>query len=221
MSYHQFIVEIKEALIEERITNFYPEQNTDVAYSFEEFLSELEDYLNDNYGDEGDSEADKKHLAFLREHPEERQDIWSGVCDDLEEYYDKFEKEGCECEWVNDHDGKPITFCYKPAVYCKTYGLEYCSEHINEAEGGSWCEDKTCDSCNKARAEDVIEAAKADAAYERFLAESSESFTRTCCACNEDFTPSVEHASDGVCDECVSEKGKKQVLITKIVQWCA
>jgi len=42
--------------------------------------------------------------------------------------------------------------------------------------------------------------------------ESGESWTRNCLECDEDFTPSVEHARDGVCDECVSEKGKKQVL---------
>ena len=39
-----------------------------------------------------------------------------------------------------------------------------------------------------------------------------ESYTRPCMECGEDFTPSVDHADDGVCDECVSEKGKKQVL---------
>ena len=42
--------------------------------------------------------------------------------------------------------------------------------------------------------------------------ESDESYTRTCMECGEDFTPSVDHADDGVCDECVCEKGKKQVL---------
>ena len=36
--------------------------------------------------------------------------------------------------------------------------------------------------------------------------------TRECVECEEDFTPSWEHDDDLVCDECVSEKGKKQIL---------
>jgi hypothetical protein len=36
--------------------------------------------------------------------------------------------------------------------------------------------------------------------------------TRECVECKEDFTPSWEHDNDLVCDECVSENGKKQIL---------
>jgi hypothetical protein len=140
------------ALTEERTANFEREQNTDDAYTFEEFLEELEEYLENNYGDEGDSEEDKENLAHLREHPEIREDIWAGVCDDLEEYYE----EKVLCGWC--------------------------------AESGKDCQ---CD-------------------------DSGESYKRSCMECDEYFTPSVEHARDGVCDECVCEKGKKQILITKI-----
>ena len=155
MSYYDFILEIVEGLTEERIGNFYREQNIDDAYTFEEFLPELEDFLNDNYGDILFGEPNHKHLTFLRKHPEEREDIWAGVCQDLEEYYEK--EEPHKCEWSDD--------CEKPAVYCKEFGLEYCSEHICESLGGSWCDYNTCGSCNKARAADAIEAAKMEAQY--------------------------------------------------------
>jgi len=36
--------------------------------------------------------------------------------------------------------------------------------------------------------------------------------TRECVVCHDDFTPSMEHDNDTVCDECVSEKGEKQIL---------
>ena len=107
------------------------------------------------------------------------------------------------CEW---------DYCPKNAVSCVTYGEEYCAEHISEAEDGAWCESKACKSCDEARVEDAINAALQEAEEE----ETGESFTRTCLECDDDFTPSVEHAKDGVCDECVSEKSKKQILIKSI-----
>jgi hypothetical protein len=48
--------------------------------------------------------------------------------------------------------------------------------------------------------------------------ECCESFTRDCIECKEDFTPSKEHAYDKVCDECVSEHGKTQVLMPKCAE---
>ena len=151
MSYQAFILEIVEGLTEERIGNFSREQNTDDAYTFEEFLPELEDFLNDNYGDVLFGEPNYKHINFLREHPEEREDIYGGVCQDLEEFY---KKEKHICEWISHHwrDYPPEGIeCEEPAVFCKTYGLEYCAEHICESLGGDWCEDETCENCNEAR----------------------------------------------------------------------
>ena len=156
MSYNAFILEIVEGLTEERILNFYREQNTDDAYTFQEFLPELEDFLNENYGDAVVGEPNHKHLAHLREHPEEREDIWAGVCQDLEEHYGENENPHM-CEWGAD--------CEKPAVYCKEFGLEYCSEHICESQGGSWCNHNDCGSCNEARRLDAIEAAEMEALH--------------------------------------------------------
>jgi hypothetical protein len=39
-----------------------------------------------------------------------------------------------------------------------------------------------------------------------------ESTERICVACNEDFTPSIEHYRDTVCDSCVCERNIEQVL---------
>ena len=156
MSYNAFILEIVEGLTEERILNFYREQNTEDAYTFQEFLPELEDFLNENYGDAVVGEPNHKHLAHLREHPEEREDIWAGVCQDLEEHYGENENPHM-CEWSDD--------CGKPAVYCKEFGLVYCSEHINESLGGDWCDHKDCGSCNEARRLDFYEAAAMEALH--------------------------------------------------------
>jgi hypothetical protein len=62
-----------------------------------------------------------------------------------------------KCEWGDD--------CEKPAVYCKEFGLEYCSEHICESQGGSWCNHNDCGSCNEARRLDAIEAAEMEALH--------------------------------------------------------
>ena len=40
-----------------------------------------------------------------------------------------------------------------------------------------------------------------------------EATPRNCAECKEEFTPSWEHNFDTVCDECHSEKGKKQVVV--------
>jgi len=42
--------------------------------------------------------------------------------------------------------------------------------------------------------------------------DNEEADSRKCVECAEDFTPSMPHRHDTVCDECVSEKGKTQVL---------
>jgi len=149
MSYQAFILEIVEGLTEERIGNFSREQNTDDAYTFEEFLPELEDFLNDNYGDVLFGEPNQKHINFLREHPEEREDIYGGVCQDLEEYYKEQDKH--ECQWGG---------CDKEAVFCEEFGTEYCSEHICESQGGAWCDIEKCKSCKEARRLDAIEEAE-------------------------------------------------------------
>jgi hypothetical protein len=50
------------------------------------------------------------------------------------------------------------------------------------------------------------------------IEEDCESWCRPCVECFEAFTPSKEHEKDLVCDECVSEKGKEQQLITWTIQ---
>ena len=167
MSYQAFILEIVEGLTEERILNFYREQNTDDAYTFQEFLPELDDFLNDNYGDAVAGEPNHKHLAHLREHPEEREDIWDGICQDLEEHYGKNENPHM-CEFVGGGmvNGTMWGYeCEKPAVYCREIGLVYCSEHICDTNGGSWCEYDDCASCNEARRLDAIEEAAMEALH--------------------------------------------------------
>ena len=79
--------------------------------------------------------------------------------------------------------------------YKGTESEHKCDEHPDEVLLYDGSGDFYCEVCDK---EDE---------------ESGESFTRTCQECDDDFTPSVEHAKDGVCDECVSEKGRKQILI--------
>ena len=93
---------------------------------------------------------------------------WEALEYVLEEYCKMNRKHMCEWvssrrvngNWVQDDD------CEEPAVYCKTFGLVYCSMHICESEGGSWCENMDCASCNEARRLDAIEAAKEEAEEE-------------------------------------------------------
>jgi hypothetical protein len=138
--YEQFILEIVEGLTEQRIGNFDREQNTDDAYTFEEFEEEYKEFMNDNFGDVSVGDRDYAYLTKLREDPYGPQDIWSGVCEDLENHYKEQDKR--ECQWGG---------CDDEAVCCKTYGLEYCAEHICESQGGDWCDDETCEACNEAR----------------------------------------------------------------------
>ncbi|MFZ4598709.1 MAG: hypothetical protein ACOYNN_08705 [Terrimicrobiaceae bacterium] len=93
---------------------------------------------------------------------------------------------------------------YRTDVYCNCEG---CSENFmqnDEDNKGGYCgECYMCADCG----------CKCDEEEEEDEEETGESFTRTCFECDDDFTPSVEHAKDRVCDECVSEKGKKQILM--------
>ena len=92
---------------------------------------------------------------------------WEALEYVLEEYCKMNRKHMCEWvssrrvngNWVQDDD------CEEPAVYCKTFGLVYCSMHICESEGGSWCENMDCASCNEARLLDAIETAEMEALH--------------------------------------------------------
>jgi hypothetical protein len=152
--YEQFILEIVEGLTEQRIGNFDREQNTDDAYTFEEFEEEYKEFMNDNFGDVSVGDRDYAYLTKLREDPYGPQDIWSGVCEDLENHYEEQDKH--ECQWGG---------CDKEAVYCEEFGTEYCSEHICESQGGAWCNIEKCASCNEARRLDAIEEAEMEKIY--------------------------------------------------------
>ena len=91
---------------------------------------------------------------------------WEALEYVLEEYCKMNGKHMCEwvsTRWVNGNWESDD--CEEPAVYCKKFGLVYCSMHICESEGGDWCENEDCASCNEARRLDAIETAEMEALH--------------------------------------------------------
>ena len=157
-TFTDFFAEVAAEIVEMRTMNFDRENNTDDAYDTEEFEQDVEDYLTDNY------EADCKNAEKLRTGKNKfgasyMGNLWSKVCDDLEDYYKK-KTDKHECEWGG---------CEKEAVYCEQFGTDYCSEHICESQGGDWCTHEKCESCNESRRLDAIEAAEMEKIYGKYV----------------------------------------------------
>jgi hypothetical protein len=109
---------------------------------------------------------------------------------------------------------RAVRYLNKTSAEARQYNAR---NYIDEAHTCGVCQEKQdneystcCEACGLMTCEDCLNPVLICARCDE--EESYESYTRPCMECGEEFTPSVDHADDGVCDECVSEKGKKQVL---------
>ena len=186
-----FLSEVAGELADNRVSNFGVEDNYD-NYSFADFTTELEEILEQKQ--EEDEEV-CEHVRFLQDYNEQR-----SLYDKVENLiishlYDEGEIATCDC--CSDTHTK-----YHIVGQCLD---GKCPDSV----------DSLCDDCGKWDYEAGVWrcADCQDKHVKEEEEDNCESFTRTCLECDDDFTPSVEHAKDAVCDECVSEKGKKQILI--------